>query len=156
VEANEERLKELPPPPIAVEYYLGGDLYMFDKFQTAPRKELRRPPCATLYDVFCNIRDDEEQHVLTMTACEDWVAGGSPAVPPGFNRLDPGEYERLVSQSPRGRAAWQEWGEEVNEAAKVAGRLPRATAEAKPPSEDAGLQHRPEELPSFEAGAAGP
>eukprot|EP00971_Amphidinium_carterae_P327563 6458989-Amphidinium_carterae.1 len=40
---------------------------------SSPQKDqtnLRRPPCSTLYDVFSNIRDDEEQHVLTMQACE--------------------------------------------------------------------------------------
>jgi len=77
VDANSERLKKLPPPPIAVEYYAAGQLYLFDKFQTAKSGsgDIRRPPCATLYDVFSNIRDDEEQHVLTMEACEKWVAG---------------------------------------------------------------------------------
>ena len=27
--------------------------------------------CSNLYEVFCNIRDDELEHVKTMTACED-------------------------------------------------------------------------------------
>jgi len=127
VDANAERLKSLPPPPIAVEYYLTGEPYLFDKFQTARRNlEPRRPPCSTLYDVFSNIRDDEEQHVLTMTACEEWVDGGDPAVPLGFNRLDPDEYARRVSQDPAGRAAWAAWGEEVRAAAAAAGRSGRS------------------------------
>lgn len=71
VEANEALLKELPPPLVALEYYRGGDLYLFDDFQTSKRREPRRPECNNLYDVFANIRDDELEHVLTMTACKD-------------------------------------------------------------------------------------
>ena len=28
--------------------------------------------CRTLYDVFCNVRDDEAEHVKTMKACQDY------------------------------------------------------------------------------------
>jgi len=60
--ANEDLLKQLPPPKIAESYYLADNLYMFDEFQNhAPGT--RRPPCDSLYDVFCNIRDDEMEHV---------------------------------------------------------------------------------------------
>lgn len=71
VDCNEELLKSLPPPSIAVMYYKGTDLYMFDDFQTTSSTEPRRPPCNNLYDVFCNIRDDEGEHVKTMKACQD-------------------------------------------------------------------------------------
>ena len=120
MQANKELLKELPPPLVALEYYKGGDLYMFDDFQTTSRPDPRRPGCkcgqcldiricytllwrwhcsvaggtrlcsrsehfaaasnyterlyllrSNLYDVFSNIRDDELEHVKTMTACED-------------------------------------------------------------------------------------
>lgn len=91
VEENEQALRGLPPPLVAVQYYRGGDLYYFDAFQTAgptpgfqaanpgsgvtgPRGP-RRPECNTLYDVFSNIRDDEVEHVYTMQACQD---SGSP------------------------------------------------------------------------------
>lgn len=70
-DANEELLKTLPPPRVAVEYYLAGDLYMFDEFQTSQVFNPRRPPCKTLHDVFINIRDDEGEHVKTMAACQD-------------------------------------------------------------------------------------
>lgn len=113
-DANEERLRMLPPPPIAVEYYLAGDLYLFDKFQTARRNQPRRPPCATLFDVFTNIRDDEEQHVLTMAACEEWANGGEPAVTVDISTIDPEEYRRKVLETPDGRAAWEAWAREVN------------------------------------------
>ncbi|CAN1129713.1 Ubiquinol oxidase 4, chloroplastic/chromoplastic [Linum perenne] len=47
-------LKELPAPEVAVRYYTGGDLYLFD----------------TLYDTFVNIREDEGEHCKTMKACQ--------------------------------------------------------------------------------------
>lgn len=71
VEENEELLKTLPPPMVAVSYYKDEDLYMFDTFQTAVRRAPRRPPCESLYDVFVNVRDDESEHVHTMNACQD-------------------------------------------------------------------------------------
>jgi len=117
VDANKERLRTIPPPPIAVEYYLNDEHYLFDKMHTGlPDGFKRRPPCATLYDVFSNIRDDEEQHVLTMTACEEWSKGGRPPVDLGFNfnsKLTKEEYVRKVTQSSHGRAAWIAWGDEV-------------------------------------------
>ena len=43
---NEELLKSLPPPVVALEYYRGGDLYYFDNFQTSDRTgDPRRPSC---------------------------------------------------------------------------------------------------------------
>ncbi|CAK0808607.1 unnamed protein product, partial [Prorocentrum cordatum] len=120
VDANSELLKRLPPPPIAVEYYLSGELYLFDKFQTAKRAsgQIRRPPCATLHDVFSNIRKNE-QHVLTMEACEAWVAGGEPPVPVGFNQISEEEYREAVVRDPAGRAAWEAWGKELNAAVRA-------------------------------------
>mmetsp|Transcript_15680 Transcript_15680/g.32977 ORF Transcript_15680/g.32977 Transcript_15680/m.32977 type:complete len:318 (+) Transcript_15680:143-1096(+) len=61
---NEEELKEMKPPRVAIEYYLEGDMYMFDEFQT--ECELRRPVIDNLYDVFVAIREDEAAHVKTM------------------------------------------------------------------------------------------
>lgn len=46
-------------------------MYIFDEFQTSRPKGTRRPRVETLYDVFCNIRDDEKEHVATMAACQD-------------------------------------------------------------------------------------
>jgi ubiquinol oxidase len=65
-----DRLKALPAPEIAINYYRDGDLYMFDEFQTARTPEERRPEVNNLYDVFVNIRDDEMEHVKTMVACQ--------------------------------------------------------------------------------------
>ncbi|KAK3258943.1 hypothetical protein CYMTET_32035 [Cymbomonas tetramitiformis] len=67
---NEVILKDLPPPRIAREYYEGADLYLFDEFQTSREAKSRRPSVRHLHDVFCNIRDDEGEHVKTMNACQ--------------------------------------------------------------------------------------
>ena len=72
VEANSDLLKTLPPPKVALEYYLNSDLYLFDEFQQSggKGKPKRRPQCDDLFDVFSNIRDDESEHVKTMSACQ--------------------------------------------------------------------------------------
>ena len=71
-EANRAALSALPPPQIAIDYYAppGGDLYLFDEFQSARIKGARRPPVDSLHDVFCNIADDEAEHVATMAQCQ--------------------------------------------------------------------------------------
>lgn len=73
VEENAEVLEAMPPPMIALQYYKGEDLYYFDALQTAGEmQERRRPDCNNLLDVFNNIKDDEGEHVKTMTACRDY------------------------------------------------------------------------------------
>jgi ubiquinol oxidase len=75
---HQEELKKLPPSRIAKEYYESSiEADMFDSFhlneiQAAIQKrilspeEKRRPKIQNLFDVFCNIRDDEWEHVLSM------------------------------------------------------------------------------------------
>ena len=70
-ESNKELMMTMPPPVIAKKYYEADDMYVFDEFQTARVKGSRRPKIGSLYDVFCNIRDDEAEHVATMAACQD-------------------------------------------------------------------------------------
>jgi ubiquinol oxidase len=70
VDENEAVLKTMPPPRIAKEYYEAADLYLFDEFQTDRDPRTRRPKIDSMYDVFCNIRDDEGEHVSTMNACQ--------------------------------------------------------------------------------------
>ncbi|XP_027360568.1 ubiquinol oxidase 4, chloroplastic/chromoplastic isoform X2 [Abrus precatorius] len=65
-----EELKKMPAPVVAVNYYTGDDLYLFDEFQTARVPNSRRPKIDNLYDVFVNIRDDEAEHCKTMKACQ--------------------------------------------------------------------------------------
>ena len=82
VDENEALLKTMPPPRIAVEYYQGADLYLFDEFQTARDPKSRRPKIESMYDVFANITQDEGEHVSTMNACqrEDAIIGSPNAV----------------------------------------------------------------------------
>ncbi|GAX78356.1 hypothetical protein CEUSTIGMA_g5798.t1 [Chlamydomonas eustigma] len=70
VENNKELLETIPPPKVALSYYLNQDLYLFDEFQQGSKVTPRRPSCNNLYEVFNNIRDDENEHVKTMDACE--------------------------------------------------------------------------------------
>ncbi|XP_021889089.1 ubiquinol oxidase 4, chloroplastic/chromoplastic isoform X1 [Carica papaya] len=70
IKAQGDELKKLPAPEVAVKYYTGGDLYLFDEFQTSRPPNSRRPKIDNLYDVFLNIRDDEAEHCKTMRACQ--------------------------------------------------------------------------------------
>ena len=71
-EENRELLESLAPPPVAKLYYESYDHYIFDEFQTASASGIpRRPIVNTLYDVICNIRDDEREHSNTMKQCQD-------------------------------------------------------------------------------------
>lgn len=71
VDSNRELLASVPPPRVALDYYLNEDLYLFDSFQQGAAASPRRPTCNNLLDVFINIRDDEAEHVKTMSACQD-------------------------------------------------------------------------------------
>ena len=42
---NAEKLRALPPPRVALEYYMAGDLYLFDELQTTGTDPKRRPSC---------------------------------------------------------------------------------------------------------------
>ncbi|KAF7840576.1 ubiquinol oxidase 4, chloroplastic/chromoplastic [Senna tora] len=70
IKVQGEDLKKMPAPEVAVKYYTGGDLYLFDEFQTSRVPNTRRPKIENLYDVFVNIRDDEAEHCKTMKACQ--------------------------------------------------------------------------------------
>lgn len=70
IKARGDELKKLPAPEIAVKYYTGDDLYLFDEFQTSRPPNSRRPKIENLYDVFLNVRDDEAEHCKTMKACQ--------------------------------------------------------------------------------------
>lgn len=70
IKAQGDELKKKPAPEVAIKYYTGGDLYLFDEFQTDRAPCSRRPKIENLYDVFANIRDDEAEHCKTMKACQ--------------------------------------------------------------------------------------
>lgn len=80
---NEAELKAQPAPQIAIDYYRDGDLYLFDAFQSARVPAERRPKVDNLYDVFVAIRDDEQEHVKTMVACQalDGQLSSKPPAP---------------------------------------------------------------------------
>jgi ubiquinol oxidase len=60
---NAEKLKRLPAPKIARQYYLNTDPYLFNMDSALARGPISEPPrvvpCETLYDVFVNILEDE-------------------------------------------------------------------------------------------------
>ncbi|XP_057764953.1 ubiquinol oxidase 4, chloroplastic/chromoplastic isoform X2 [Salvia miltiorrhiza] len=70
IKSQGDELKRLPAPEVAVRYYTGDDLYLFDEFQTSRPPNSRRPKIDNLYDVFFNIREDEAEHCKTMKACQ--------------------------------------------------------------------------------------
>ncbi|KAJ3678433.1 hypothetical protein LUZ60_002236 [Juncus effusus] len=70
IKLQEEELKKLPAPEVAIKYYMNEDLYLFDEFQTERVPSSRKPIIENLYDVFMNIRDDEAEHCKTMKACQ--------------------------------------------------------------------------------------
>ncbi|GLU18174.1 hypothetical protein SLE2022_344880 [Rubroshorea leprosula] len=88
LKAKGEELKMLPAPEIAVKYYTGGDLYLFDEFQTSRAPQSRRPKIENLYDVFLNVRDDEGEHCKTMRACQ---THGILRSPHSYSEDDPEE-----------------------------------------------------------------
>ncbi|XP_059639741.1 ubiquinol oxidase 4, chloroplastic/chromoplastic-like, partial [Cornus florida] len=83
-----EELKTQPAPEVAVKYYTGGDLFLFDEFQTARVPNSRRPKIENLYDVFMNIRDDEAEHCKMMKACQTHVDLCSPHSNPEYSFED--------------------------------------------------------------------
>lgn len=90
----ETHLKAQPAPPIALDYYRDGDLYLFDEFQTGHSPTERRPVINNLYDVFVAIRDDEAEHVKTMVACQQPQAQSTVKSP-----------HRLASPAPAAAAS---------------------------------------------------
>jgi ubiquinol oxidase len=70
LKTHEAELKTQPAPQVAINYYRDGDLYMFEETQFPSGQEFRRPRVDNLYDVFVNIRDDEGEHVKTMSALQ--------------------------------------------------------------------------------------
>mmetsp|Transcript_36976 Transcript_36976/g.118540 ORF Transcript_36976/g.118540 Transcript_36976/m.118540 type:complete len:390 (+) Transcript_36976:53-1222(+) len=108
---NRERLKNLPPPNVATDYYTQGDLYLFDDFQVSRPAGSRRPPCDNLFDVFTNICEDENEHVKTMRACQEYVTNGTPIVSPHL--LGEKKKKVTINQDQR-RELWRQWAAQVN------------------------------------------
>ncbi|CAA7407001.1 unnamed protein product [Spirodela intermedia] len=88
VKLHGDELKNLPAPEVAIKYYMGEDMYLFDEFQTARAPNTRRPQIENLYDVFLNIRDDEAEHCKTMKACQSHGNLQSPHSNPDYREDD--------------------------------------------------------------------
>lgn len=111
VEVNRERLKQLPPPTVAVSYYSAADLYMFDDFQVSRMPGSRRPPCDNLCDVFENIAADEAEHVRTMQACQDYAAVGTMVISPhAVCKTSKKAMKDSLAEAEK-RKLWKEWSE---------------------------------------------
>lgn len=69
---HEAMLRTKPVPEIAHQYYEEEDPFLFDQFCTVKALDeenhwqARRPKLESLYDVFVNIRDDENEHWKTL------------------------------------------------------------------------------------------
>lgn len=77
LDANEQQLRQLPPPAVAVAFYEGSHDLLHEGGAEAhesgahDRVDVRAGPVASLYDVFSRVRDDEARHVESMEACQD-------------------------------------------------------------------------------------
>lgn len=123
---NEARLRTLPAPDIAIRYYKNDAAYAFGNFgfTNGPTTEVSRPPVTTLYDVFQNICLDEEEHVKTMEACQNYDLVAQLTSSPylrepfdqdGMSEPHTGAEEKLPSDD-RNRDGWNRWAETVNRA----------------------------------------
>lgn len=114
---NEHRLKKLPPPNVAMDYYENYQYY-FDEFRTTPKNGKRRPPLKNLYDVFESILEDEKEHVKTMMACRGAVKVGNVKTNLGADEA-PGKFARSrkvgrkVLSAQERRKYWKKWSEEL-------------------------------------------
>ena len=115
-EENEKKLKRLPPPEVAVEYYVNSDKSLFDygTLMTRGNQPLRRPPCESLYDTFRNIADDEWEHVKTMVCCQDY--GQLEELGIGTESVDEDDLDAdpRVRFAKENRKSWNKWAEAVN------------------------------------------
>lgn len=87
LDENEDVLKQLPPPLVAIEYYCyGASDPFYAEFQIeaiSNKREIRRPgqSMTSLFEVFRAIQADEADHVSAMKACLDPnVALVSPSI----------------------------------------------------------------------------
>ena len=74
LERQVEELKLQDPTPTALAYYQEDKLYVFNSIHNSDVDfevlDRSRPRIETLYDVFKAIRDDEMEHVKTMSAMQ--------------------------------------------------------------------------------------
>jgi len=109
---NKEKLKQMPAPEIAVQYYSTGDLYLFhaaaDLARAATGEEMRRPPVDNMYDIFSNILEDEWEHVKTMVMCQDYETLDELVGVDSIINL-----EETDQPNPGVRAKWKQWADSM-------------------------------------------
>ena len=171
VEQNAARLRMLPAPEVAVQYYREGDLYAFAPIAQGQTAPARRPPVESLYDVFVNVRDDEAEHVKTMEACQrdDFVtshtemptpyvsrreaSSNSPTTPQGdVVHLTDAPYRIRVEED---RQRWKHWIDETGRYANA--RIDEGQQRHEPRhrashGEHADTQRTAADLPDYEDG----
>ena len=114
---NKEKLKLLPCPQVAIEYY-NHYLYYFDEFQTQREKGSRRPKLENLYDVFQSVLDDEKEHVKTMKACRSSLKLGELVTLPESTSITTGfkgsaRTGRIQLPVEKRRKYWKKWAEDL-------------------------------------------
>ena len=131
LEENAERLKGLPAPDVAVNYYTGPDLYLFDLDSSMVRGNdpPRRPPVDSLYDVFLNIRDDEWEHVKTMVACQDYDTLGEYSIGASCDFEDMSGAQKDFYM--KNRRKWEIWSEKINDLRSTGATNPQAAEGAR-------------------------
>eukprot|EP00741_Cyanophora_paradoxa_P006636 tig00001029_g6420.t1 len=89
LEKHGPELRGQPAPQVALEYYnaRGEEAFLFQAFQTGSEGR-RSPSVRDLYDVFTEIRRDEEQHRDTLILCQERLSAGS-GLPEGGAPLTP-------------------------------------------------------------------
>lgn len=110
---NESRLRKLPVPDVAHEYF-ENYLYYFEEFQLVSEDGSRsptarqRPQLTCLYDVFENIVEDEKEHLRTMNACSDYVEKECAFYYNGSNVKGSARKARVIPEEKREKF-WREW-----------------------------------------------
>jgi hypothetical protein len=103
-DSNAELLKQLPPPAVAISYWEGADLYMFDEFQTAVQAKTRRPKvsppalalklgCGRHHGTCCVAPSKCPQHSARNQRKTVWFGRGPPSTHPQFSG---GQFVRRV------------------------------------------------------------
>jgi len=78
--SEESMLKSMPVPKVAQLYYGSDELFQSG---TTPERVKIGANLQTLFDVMCNIRDDEAEHAVSMEKCQQEAKEGV------FEKLDP-------------------------------------------------------------------
>ncbi|CAN8068111.1 unnamed protein product, partial [Agarophyton chilense] len=117
LEENESRLRELPVPDVAYEYF-DNFLYYFQEFQisdkaaAATETQRRSPKLESLYDVFESVVRDEMEHTQTMDACSEYILNGATFWYNGKSVTGSARKARIIPLEKR-QQFWRKW-EQLN------------------------------------------